>query len=202
MKSLSLSICIILFSAAIHAQSPIRYGVTSGINFSKYLSADLNYSTGYQIGVSTELGLPSIHRNMYINSTLLLTQKGGKSNDLDNLKINACYLELPIHIGIKQKLSGKFTLFEEAGPYLAWGLSGKTKADSYSSYSGEQDGYKYNTFSKSGLKRWDFGLGLKVGTEYMNHVRLAWGMDFGLMEVTKSSNAKNFNTYFAASYLF
>ena len=203
MKSLFLSICVVLFTITIHAQSPIRYGVTSGINFSKYLSADLNYSTGFQVGVSAELGLSSIYKNMYVNSALLLTQKGGKGDDLDNLKINAYYLELPVHIGIKQRLSGKFSLFEEVGPYIGFGLFGKTKADSYhSSFLGKQDGYKYNTFSKSGLKRWDLGVGFKVGTEYMNHIRLSWCMDFGLMKVSKNSSAKNFNTYFALSYLF
>lgn len=203
MKSLFLSICVVLFTTTIHAQSPIRYGVTSGINFSKYLSADLNYSTGFQVGVSAELGLSSICEKMYVNSALLLTQKGGKGDDLDNLKINAYYLELPVHIGIKQRLSGKFSLFEEIGPYIGFGMFGKTKADSYhSSFLGKQDGYKYNTFSKSGLKRWDLGIGFKVGTEYMNHIRLSWGMDFGLMKVSKNSSAKNFNTYFALSYLF
>lgn len=203
MKNLFLSICIVLFTTTIHAQSPIRYGVTSGIDFSKYLSADLNYFTGFQVGASAELGLPSIHKSMYANSTLLLTQKGGKSDDLNNLKINAYYLELPVHIGIKQKLSSKFSLFEEVGPYIGFGLFGKTKADSYhSSFLGNQDGFKYNTFSKSGLKRWDLGAGFKVGTEYMNHIRLSWGMDFGLLKVTKDSSAKNFNTYFALSYFF
>lgn len=202
MKRVILTICIILIAVASHAQSPIRYGITSGINFSKYLSADLNYSTGFQIGVSAELGLPSLHRNMYINSALLLSQKGGKGDDFYNLKINAYYLELPIHIGVKQKLSDKFTLSEEVGPYMALGLFGKTKADSYSSYFGVQDALHYNTFSKSGLKRYDVGLGFKIRTEYMNHVCLAWGLDFSLVEVSKNSKAKNFNTYFALSYLF
>lgn len=203
MKSLFLSICVVLFTTTIHAQSPIRYEVTSGINFSKYLSADLNYFTGFQGGVSAELGLSSIYENMYVNSALLLTLKGGKGDDIDNLKINAYYLELPVHIGIKQRLLGKFSLFEEVGPYIGFGLFGKIKADSYySSFLGKQDGYKYNTFSKSGLKRWDLGVGYKVGTEYMNHIRLSWGMNFGLMKVSKNSSAKNFITYFALSYLF
>lgn len=81
---------------------------------------------------------------MYVNSELLLTSKGGKRDGLDNLKISTYCLELQVHIGIKQRLSGKLSLFEEAGPY----------------------------------------------------------MDFVQMKVSKNSNAKNFNTYFALSYLF
>lgn len=203
MKNLFLFICIVLLTTSIHAQSSSRFGVTSGLNFSKYMSADLNYATGFRFGASVEFGLPSIYRNMYVNSTLLLSQKGGKSDDLDNLRINAYYIELPIHIGIKQRLSDKFSLFEQAGPYIGLGLFGKTKADSYySSFLGQSDGYKYDTFSESGLRRWDLGLGFRIGTEYMNHVRLAWGMDFGTLKVSKNSNATNFSTDIALSYLF
>lgn len=201
MKKLILSLCIVLFAISAHSQSPIRYGIEAGVDFSKYLSADLKYATGFRAGGFAEL--PSLSKNMYLTSGLYLTKKGGKGDDYLNLKINAYYLELPIHLGFRQKLSSKFSLFEEVGPYVALGLFGKTTAD------GESSGFcieiydvNYNTFSKQELKRFDFGLGFKIGAEYKNQYRLAWGTDFGLIKVKNSSGAKNFNTYFSLAYLF
>jgi len=180
-----------------YSQSKISYELISGINFSKYTSADLDYKTGFQVGAKMEMPISKIHENIYINSGLILSQKGGKNDDFGNVKINAYYMDLPIHIGAKQKLSNKFSILEEVGPYFGLGLFGKTKGETF--YPSEK--FNYNTFSSEGLRRFDFGLGFKVGTEFIDQFRLTWGLDFGVKKVHKNSNAKNFNTYISLSYI-
>lgn len=207
-KSLLL-IAFILFLLKVNAQESIKLGVQAGLNFSKYTAADLDYNTGFNLGITAQKNL--LNSPLYLSSGLFITKKGGKE-DLtpDNLKINAYYLELPMHIGLKQRLSNSFTLYEEVGPYFSYGLYGKTKTDGYDgtlNYDGDSkkvhvDATSQNTFSY--LKRFDMGVGLKIGIEFKNRYNLSMGADWGLLKVNsiRDTKAKNFNFSINLGYKF
>lgn len=207
-KTLFLIACMFLL-LKVNAEEPIKLGVQAGLNFSKYTAADLDYNTGFNVGITAQKNM--INSPFYLSSGLFLTKKGGKE-DLtpENLKINTYYLELPIHFGLKQKLSNSFTLYEEVGPYFSYGFFGKTKTDGYKdtlNYDGESkkvqvDATSRNTFSY--LKRFDMGIGFKIGTEFKNRYNLSMGADWGLLNVHSSRNikAKNFNFSINLGYRF
>ena len=207
-KTASLMILLLVLSMSTFASNPLRFGLEAGVNFSKIKSYDFKYITSFKIGAKTEYLLPMTKASHFmLTSGLFLTEKGGKVDDVVDLRLNAFYLEIPLHVGYKQRLSSSFNLLAEFGPYVAYGLFGKTTQEAYPN----QDGgitarEKYDTFDA--LKRFDMGLGLKFGIEYDDCWQLSWGFDFGLMKAVKEINGnsiskgQNFNTYLSLGYMF
>jgi hypothetical protein len=63
---------------------------------------------------------------------------------------------------------------------------------------------KPDTFSSDGLKRFDFGLGLRAGVSMFDHYRIYVGYDWGLVDIAQVSGdkIKNRNLYVGAAYMF
>ena len=57
-------------------------------------------------------------------------------------------------------------------------------------------------FGDDGLKRFDFGLGLKAGVEFRKKYQVAISYDFGLVEVIKEVGMKNRNLMISLGYMF
>lgn len=57
-------------------------------------------------------------------------------------------------------------------------------------------------FGDDGLKRFDFGLGLKAGVEFSKKYQVAISYDFGLVEVAKDLGMKNRNLMISLGYMF
>lgn len=57
-------------------------------------------------------------------------------------------------------------------------------------------------FGDDGLKRFDFGLGLKAGVEFNKKYQVAISYDFGLVEVAKDLGMKNRNLMISLGYMF
>ena len=57
-------------------------------------------------------------------------------------------------------------------------------------------------FGDDGLKRFDFGLGLKAGVEFSKKYQVAISYDFGLVEVIKEVGMKNRNLMISLGYMF
>lgn len=163
MKKVSL---LIAFIAAIfvnvQAQENLKWGLMAGMNVSKLSSTGFDSKIGYHVGVKAELGLPQLANGVFVDAAALISAKGSKTDmgDLGSQKINATYLDIPIHIGYKYAVNEKFNIFGSFGPYAAIGLFGKTKVEELD-YSDEGDlinvSEKYNTFGNDGFKRFDFG---------------------------------------------
>ena len=85
-----------------------------------------------------------------------------------------------------------------AGPYIAYGIAGKTKAD----VAGLSE--KVDTFGDDGLdlKPFDAGLGLGVGAEF-GKIILDLGWDMGLTNIGDSyADVKTQNAYLSVGYRF
>ena len=93
--------------------------------------------------------------------------------------------------------SGKVGLFGSFGPYMGVGIFGTNKLTV-----GDQSS-KPDAFSSDGLKRFDFGLGLRGGVQMFDHYRIFIGYDCGVLYISQGYNKiNNRNLYIGASYMF
>lgn len=209
MKKVLLFFALVAISViSINAQDNLKWGVMAGMNVSKYTITGFDSRIGFHAGVKAELGLSQEASGAYMDFAALLTLKGAKidAGSLASFKMNPYYLEVPVHIGYKYAVNDDFALFGSAGPYIAVGLFGKFKAkvdgdlvdlEEFGGNSMSED-----IFGDDGLKRFDFGLGLKAGVEFSKKYQVAISYDFGLVEVAKDLGMKNRNLMLSLGYMF
>ncbi|WP_438850576.1 porin family protein, partial [Bacteroides acidifaciens] len=184
---------------SVNAQDNLKWGVMAGMNVSKYTITGFDSRIGFHAGVKAELGLSQEASGAYMDFAALLTLKGAKidGGSIASIKFNPYYLEVPVHVGYKYAVNDDFALFGNVGPYIAVGLFGKAKAkvDGNIADLGElgTNSASEDIFGDDGLKRFDFGLGLKAGVEFSKKYQLAISYDFGLVEVAKDLGMKNRN---------
>lgn len=198
---------VLLASAAASAQG-IRYGVTGALNVSSFsmssggLSIDTDSRLAFNAGFKMELGFSALE-GLYMDSGALLSAKGSKYTSMadgesaDNT-VRPHYLEIPIHIGYRYALGGNLKVFGSFGPYFAIGLFGKAE------YDNGMETLKSDVFGSDGMKRFDFGLGLRGGMELFDHYQIFLGYDWGLVDASNVAGTKihNRNFYIGAAYLF
>ena len=202
MKKLLFTAVLTIFCLAASAQEAgsFRFGVTGGGNLSTAnLDASHSSKFGFHAGV---IGEYNVYEYLYINATLKYSMRGVKDVDFYDYKFewNPGYIEIPLHVGYRYSVSDEFKLFVDAGPYFAYAVSGKIKAndgsdaDLFSDTASRVLGGKYNRF--------EFGLGGALGFEYSG-VQLKVGYDYGLTKVCDMNNsAKNSNFFFGLAYMF
>ncbi len=130
MKKLFIIVALACVSAVAGAQN---WKVEAGLGFAKYggdVSLDPAFS--YSVGAGYECKL---NDKWSIQPNAFLTKKGGKEN---GVKSRANYLEIPVFISYRINC-GDFNVVPQVGPYVAYGLWGKTKSD----------GSKFDTFSNN-----------------------------------------------------
>ena len=160
--------------------------LVAGMNVASYDVSSANSRIGFHTGVRVNFGLPNVQQGLYANGAILLSLRGAKVADYN---FNPFYLDIPIHLGYRYRVTSDVALIGEFGPYFGIGLFGST------------DGL--DVFSDEfGLKRFDVGLGLRVGAEFNNKITTSLGYDFGLIEVADDTKAKNRNFYISLGYKF
>ncbi|MDR1089852.1 MAG: PorT family protein [Prevotella sp.] len=169
---------------------PITFGVKAGVNLSNASgegeSADAKI--GFNVGVTLDYGFTP---DIYLLTGLQLTTKGYTLKE-ENEKItsNMMYLQLPVHVGYKLTVAEATKIVFHAGPYVAYGIGGKT------------DGVK--SFQDGAYKKFDFGVGLGVGAEF-GKIGVDLGYDFGLANINDTNvdgKIKNQNAYLTVGYKF
>ena len=207
-KILALVAILAIGLGSINAQDNLRWGVTAGMNVSSLNVTGLDSRIGFHAGVKAELGLPQFTEGLYMDFGALLSLKGAKveAGSMASFKINPYYLEIPVHIGYKYAVNDNFSLFGSVGPYIAVGLFGKAKAKVDGDYFDFDEiggnSISEDIFGDDGLKRFDFGLGLKAGVEFSKKYQVAISYDFGLVEVAKDLGMKNRNLMISLGYMF
>lgn len=200
---MSLVAVAMIFCVAVNAQ--VSLGVKAGVNLSNYGGDidDTDAKAGFNVGLTAEFGLPLT--SMYILSGLELNTKGAKYEEGGyKLTSNAMYLQLPVHFGYRISALETFGVSFHAGPYIAYGIGGKTKIE----------GVKFDTFGDDGLKEFDFGLGLGVNAEF-SKLSVGIGYDFGLANIARNIEmeigdlnlksdvkVRNMNAYLSVGYKF
>lgn len=216
MKKFGLAMVIALMSIGVlKAQSPIRWGVTAGMNISSEGSGDYKFTPGINIGGTVEY---QFGKAGFLSSGLLLSQKGfANKSEYDfridfnngtvieesgkyNVKKKSYYLELPVFVGYKFHISEMVSLKLSAGPYVAVGLWGKVKDknDSANDFSLYKDGYGED------FRRFDYGLGANLSVELAKHYQIGFGCDMGLRKTEKNGymGSRNQNMTISFGYLF
>ena len=209
MKKVLLFFALVAISVvSINAQDNLKWGVMAGMNVSKYTITGFDNRIGFHAGVKAELGLSQEASGAYMDFAALLTLKGAKidGGSIASIKFNPYYLEVPVHVGYKYAVNDDFALFGSVGPYIAVGLFGKAKAKVDGNIADLEElgtnSASENIFGDDGLKRFDFGLGLKAGVEFSKKYQVAISYDFGLVEVAKDLGMKNRNLMLSLGYMF
>jgi hypothetical protein len=148
---------LLLFVHFVQAQ---RFGIKGGVNFANVAISTSGVSispssiTGFQAGPVIECNL---NNSLYLNSGVLYSLKGFKiKSGTDKMQETFNYLEIPVNVAYKFPTGGNMDFFIQAGPYLAYAASGKTKLNDVSV---DLD------FKEQGIKRFDYGLGFGAGLD-------------------------------------
>lgn len=192
MKKLAFFILLSLVTLATYAQSDLKWNVNAGIGMSNWYGDDsdgIDAKFAYKVGIGLEV--PFANTNVWSFQTgLNFISKGAKGAGLNDdwdvvdVTINQLYLELPLMVGARVHTASNFDLLFKGGPYLAYGIGGKAKADGVSG--------KVDTFGNDGLdlKRFDAGLGLGVAFEFD---KIVVGVETGTSFTKLVSGASAYN---------
>ena len=202
---LSLIIAFLGMVTLVGAQS-VSYSVKGGLNMSNYYGDELddkNMKVGFHVGVGADLEFVP---NMGIQTGLFFSSKGAKYTfNAAELEVNANYLQLPVHFAYKIDVMPGTRVVLHAGPYVAYGVGGKTKLNIADREISDVDTFKDNSSidAFNGLKPFDAGLGLGVGAEF-GRILVDLGWDMGLTNISRINNAdlKTQNAYLSLGYKF
>ncbi len=177
----------------------VTFGVKAGVNGSHFGGkldsqglADINPRFGYNAGVTLDL---AFSEHIYLLTGLEFTNKGAyEFRKGKRVSIDASYISMPLHFGYKLKIDDNPTFVAHIGPYVAYGVSGKTRV--------RELGVKQNTFSAEGFKKLDFGLGLAVGGEF-DKIVVELGHNLGFPDVSQAKEKiRTRNFYATVGYKF
>lgn len=199
----------------VSAQGLPKFGVEAGVNLSNSSwdldPLDKKAKVGFQVGITADYAFTE---EWHLQSGLSFTTKGAKVEGRvvedgsmfdGKITVNQSYLQLPIYAAYKLEVAPGTKIVFNAGPYLAYGVGGKTKVsgdvailDQVATGSGKVD-----TFGSDGmLNRFDFGLGAGVGAEFGNIVATI-RYELGLTNVGKDDlDYKNRNAALTLGYRF
>ncbi|MFV0469903.1 MAG: porin family protein [Dysgonomonas sp.] len=175
----------------------VKFGVNAGVNLSN-IAGDIDNTDakiGFQAGVTADYYLTEA---VFLQSGLSYTTKGYKTGDDDSgVKGTLGYLQLPIKVGYAIPVSDGFSVNLNAGPYLAYGISGKTKTTLLGKEISKVDSFN------DGTNKFDFGIGGGVGAEF-GAIAVNLHYEYGLSNYTKTDNVSihNTNAYLTLGYKF
>ena len=205
-------------STTIFAIEPVQFGAVAALNVSDVSVAgyDNNAKIGFSAGVTGKANFQG-DEGVFLQASALLSLRGAKykfyvTDPLGNdyrLKgmFNPYYIDVPIHVGYTYGVNDDYNFFISAGPMLSFGIFGKDKYDDLV-FNDKNEKYdkvteKSDIFSdEGGWKRFDLGLGFKIGCEFFESYVISLGYDWGLLDVTKYNSAQSQNFQVALMYLF
>ncbi|MEZ4926293.1 MAG: porin family protein [Saprospiraceae bacterium] len=180
-KMLKISLFIALFAATSVAYSQISIGAKAGLNLANVLTdddeADPKMLPSFQVGVVVELGLTE---SVAIQTGASVQGKGFKEEseflgEKFTFKAMPMYVQVPAHIVYNG--SG---FFVGAGPYVAFGIGGKFKAEGGGN--SESESISFGNSDTDDMAPLDFGIGAQAGVN-VGPVKIGAGYDFGLAQI-------------------
>ena len=133
MKKLKLlTAVVILAMSSTLASAQIAFAIKGGANLSNFYSdelSDKNTKVGFHVGLQADYEFTP---NMAIQPGLFFTTKGSKitteyQEKEGEFSQNLMYLQLPVHFAYKQDITPGTRIVFHAGPYVAYGVGGKSK---------------------------------------------------------------------------
>lgn len=170
------------------------FGVKVGPSFSSYTAKTSGDKTTSKMMVGVAGGVYAnlpIAPEFYVQPSLMYEGKGGKSKDDSHVKTRLNYLTLPVDLLFKPEMpNGSGAWIIGVGPYVGYGLSGKT---SYESGGAEvsADPFKDQGGADAFLKRFDAGANVQLGYEMASGFNIGLNAELGLLNLAKNGDNDN-----------
>lgn len=187
----------------------IIQGGYQGANITK--SEGLEMVHGFRVGAAVDYAfVTSDTYELSLQTGLNYSMKGAWGKDPlpphNKIIFRLHYLDLPVLINSRFKLSDSFNAFVNVGPYVAYGLSGKVTAkaaESSEKKTLEENVFKGSNGEKSGFYPFDFGAQVGAGVE-VNRIMFGIGTQYGLAKLVRDDerNPKNISFYVSLGYRF
>lgn len=187
MKKLFALAALVAATLSASAQkSGIEWGLKGGLNLSDIQldSEGMGQKLSYHLGLTMDVPLS---KTVYVMSGIEHTRKGAKleaTTNGGNNSINAHYVQLPLHLGMKFPMKGDTKFVVHAGPYVACATS--IQAVSKNDIAKTE----IDLLELGAFKRFDAGIGGGIGMEF-GDINVGLGVDFGLTEMNKSKNIED-----------
>ena len=178
MKKFTILLALVLGIAAT-ASSQVRFGLKAGLNLAN-VTGDVEGTKSlatFMVGGQAEFGLAE---NIGLGVGLQLQGKGAKA-DGEDASINPMYLQVPVYLTYRN--SG---FFAGVGPYVGFGLFGKSKFD------GESVDLNFGSGIDDDFSSLDFGAGLELGYEFSS-LRASASYSLGLANALPKDQADAFD---------
>lgn len=183
------SLTIILMFVFISLQGQVKFGPKVGVNLSTMtlkssgISFDPSMQVGFHVGVISEI---SVTDNLVLQPGIFYSTKGSKfkvsySQLSYEASIAPSYVDIPVNV-LYYFGSGKTKISLFAGPYLAYGISGKSEND------GETSDISFGNTDNNDMKPLDFGLNIGVGVN-LNGLVISAQYGLGLANLVPSSTS-------------
>ena len=217
MKKVFLLAGLIITTAGAYAQT-ISYGVKAGLNLSKLTSSGNGGSVSSETLAGFHLGgiVDFKFQSFSIQPGILFSTKGGSTSVTSSgtnggiftgsisAKTTLDYIEVPVNF-LYRSVAGNGNIFIGAGPYIAFGVSGKSTLDT--NINGQPDHQSENVKFGSAdgeIKNPDFGINALAGYQLNNGFAISAGYGLGLTNLSNKDNSKvkNQGFNFSLGYFF
>lgn len=202
MKTRFITLLMLMCALGMQAQK-LNWGAEGGYSLSHSTEGD-GVRSGFNVGVKAEyvlskgwyldgaLKLVSRPTNRIVNSYFYNGPGEEEGWSRSHIRTTPYYLELPIRIGHKFKVSDGCKLFVAAGPYVGVGLWGngkwsfKQQEDPGEPVWGDQG--KIDNVYDGYMQRLTVGGSARVGADLGRHLQLSLGYDLQFNSYLKSYN--------------
>jgi len=194
MKKIIFTMAALCVAGATFAQA--TFGVKVGPSFSSVATKSDGHKETSKMLVGVAGGVYAnlpIAPEFYVQPSLMYEGKGGKeSTDIGgtniDTKVRLNYLTLPIDLLFKPEMpNGSGSWIIGVGPYLGYGISGKS---SVSGVSGSTDPFKGGSDDAS-LKRFDAGANVQLGYEMASGFNIGLNAELGLINALNHGDSDN-----------
>jgi hypothetical protein len=144
--------------------------------------------------VTVRSGVNFLQQGVKLNANI--TDIGEQVTEIQTqAKANLSYLQVPLNVLYTTK--GALSFYAGGGPYVSFGLSGKTKQETTYKYEDgtsetekeETDAFKKDENGDAAFKRFDYGVGALAGVK-MGNVFAHVGYQFSLGNISKTEQEK------------
>lgn len=192
MKKILFAAIVVMFAITASAQveQGFRHGIQVNVGVSKVCYEVAKASIGYGAGWVAEY---NVNSKLYLQSGIGIQNISHKNENIDGT-LNAYFIQLPIHVGYRFELGDTKSVFIQAGPTLGYGISG-TKLFFY------EDNESYDYFDSELFKRFDLGVGGRVGMAF-NNIQVSLGANYGVLKSLNGIKGGNLSANIGVAYMF
>lgn len=183
-------LAIAAISASAEVEESFRCGIQANIGISDVVGQGDHASFSYGAGLVVEYNFKP---SFYLQSGLGFQDITHTEDAIDGT-LHGYFLQLPVHIGGRFSLGDNSDFFMQAGPTFGVGVGGSKIELTYGNYS-----TTYNYFDL--LKRFDLGLGARLGFEFSGF-QISLGVNGGVLQAAESNGYHNLTANLGLAYMF